>query len=143
MDPITLTVAVVSILSSTAAFSSRLGLGAAKFKDSRDDFHRWTQEILVLNQLLDECGSKFLKETDLPKSLEGAMDTCVDRHKTLMDVLQALRVERFESPRGVFQMSSRAKYVLLENKRRSALRAYRESVLLIRDLTSEYGHPLR
>lgn len=137
-DPISLATSIISIVSTTATFSARLQNAAQQFGDSNPELQRQLEDISVLLAVLQECKSLFVSGVQIPLAAEGAMKACASRHNNLFTVMN--RIERCHSRRrsAIFGFLQVPRMITLEGDRRSAFHAFRDSVLLLRDLISEY-----
>ena len=140
-EPLTLIVSIAVIISSTTAFTSLTYNTVAQVKNSRYDFYRQKAELEVLLLVLRECEGTIKNVSEIPQSLEAAMDVCIARHRDLFEILEAIRMEDFDSSGVIHRLRFGARYVVRNKDRERAMEGFRESVLLIRDLAAEYFSP--
>ena len=127
---------IISIFSSTTAFITSTSSISRKFRDGGAEIKKQLNDIKVLCHLLDECEQTFNDYGTVPDSINRCLGLCVDRHRDLMEILNRLRLVQLES-RGLAAMTSRFRIVFMEDERKVAYNAFRDSVLLLRDLSSE------
>ncbi|RDL37958.1 uncharacterized protein BP5553_05391 [Venustampulla echinocandica] len=134
MDPFTLVVIIGSIVTSTASFTSSVSKVADGLTRSDPSLKNTIQELNVLMLVLGECENIFTSGTEVSKAAEGALSICLERYNHLMEMLQRYRIES----KGSFATSMRKLRVYLkESERKLAFDAFRDSVILLRDLASE------
>jgi hypothetical protein len=137
-DPLTLTFAIFSIVSSTTAFSATLHDTLRKIREHEPELRKQIDDISVLVAVLQECGALFMSDIRIPEAAEGAMDACVSRHHDLVAVMHQIEVYRSRRPSQFSKFLQSARIIARERERKAAFDAFRDSVLLLRDLASEY-----
>ncbi|KAM7188459.1 hypothetical protein V8F33_010609 [Rhypophila sp. PSN 637] len=115
------------------SFATTSLLLVQNFVRSQETLQTVQQEIVVLQHILEECVnvvSSHPDERSLPKSLVTALFLCDESHIALLKSLERV-YSRKSRLRIMFQLSIR------EEELMSSYRAFRESAILLRDLTSD------
>ena len=99
------------------------------FTKELSDVHQ--REIEVLQRVVQECWDIANSATQIPSSIKESFETCASREKGL---LKSLRLE--QGAQSTFAETLRLSLLKKDLKRRYGM--FRESVLLLRDLCSEY-----
>jgi hypothetical protein len=129
-DPISMT-AIISSLISTASGAAGL---SRSITQSAPELERQLAEIDVLLVVLQETGKHFLSQRP-PKSVEAAMYVCQERHDELMKLMDRIQIRH---KKGAWAKTIRAiKALVTADKRKLAFQGFRDSVLLLRDLSAE------
>lgn len=136
MDPIVLSIAIFSIVSSTTTITALLYDSAKKFKEGEPELQKQVEEFRVLGELFAECTSVFESGIEIPRSATGALETCRIHHNEFIKLVQQAWKFR-ESQGSISKFLRRARIATQENERRVAYNAFRDSVLLLRDISSE------
>lgn len=133
----TLTVAVLAMVATANATVVTAHRLFRQLESSDAEFERQMQEVQVLEDVLQECEGICRSSNTVPRSIEHAMDVCTRRLKDLMWHMDRLfRLYRSQGAMAVWRR--RLSAIGKEEERRRALIAFRDSVLLLRDLCSEY-----
>jgi hypothetical protein len=134
MDPLTAFSFAASILSvvscaCTAIILTREWNRRIEFAMELSDVHQ--HEIEVLQTVIQECREIAISATQVPSSINEAFGTCASREKNLLQILMHMNGAS----------STVTKTLRLSVQKKDLQRHYsmfRESVLLLRDLCSEY-----
>lgn len=143
VDPLTsVTLASTVIILISGAFTILLGTNRLynAATNSIPELYRQTAETAVLKAVLEESIDIFSRHGPLPESVMRAKRRCSECYDELMASLAYVRLSGNWSRWKVLSNGIRA-YVN-ENERRAAYLAFRDSVLLLRDLATEYVHVL-
>ena len=90
------------------------------------------REIEVLQRVIQECVEIAQSATHIPSSIKESFENCASREKNLLNILKP---KQRASPN--FRQTLHLSLSKKDLKRRYGM--FRESVLLLRDLCSEYG----
>jgi len=131
-----LSVAILGLVETTSRVTTRVRGLTVQVKDSDRELSRLAEELEILTEVLDECHETFKSTSSAPASVERSMNLCMSRHAELMYIVHK-DIRRAET----MSIISRIKTVFRQQERRIAYNAFRDSVLLLRDLASEYVHP--
>lgn len=87
-------------------------------------------------EVLEECHDivRASENVSIPPSVDRALHICLDRYTNLMALVERLRIDKLES-RSLF---TKWHQIVTEPERKAAFDAFRNSVMLLRDLCSEY-----
>lgn len=89
------------------------------------------REIEVLQRVIQECWEIANSATHIPSSIKESFENCASRQKNLLNIL-----EPEQGASSTFAETLRLSLLKKDLKRRYGM--FRESVLLLRDLCSEY-----
>lgn len=130
-DPLSLVVVFATLVNTTASLAA---IGKS-FAHTLPEFERQIAEIDVLLLILEETTKTFVDYGTLPRSVEAATrrcEACYDELKTLIE-----RHWVKDGKNAALRIKRRLRLVHTEDARRAAYHAFRDSVLLLRDLASE------
>ena len=142
-DPLTLTLTIVSIISSATSFTATTSALSRRVKKTDSEIQSQLHDIEVMCEVLEECQGIIEKSQNvkIPLSVERTLDICLIRYKELMEILERARVQRLH-PGSTFSSFARwTKQLATENERKTAFSAFRNAVLLLRDLCTECVAP--
>lgn len=138
-DPLTLSIAIISIVSSAATFSSKTTEFTKRARRSDNEIEAQLYEIKVMCEVLEECRGiiEASRNTTIPASVDRTMDVCHHRFQELMELMERHRRGLLQSNSTFARMSRWTKQLASESERRSAFSAFRNAVMLLRDLCTE------
>ncbi|KAI3390438.1 hypothetical protein diail_9644, partial [Diaporthe ilicicola] len=125
MDPISI-VAVVSILFSNSASAL---LVVQNFARSAETVERLQREFVVLHHVLKDCHEMITENTTTPKSIEVCLEMCLQKYRDLLNILEDLLAKP--------KYWRRLLYTFKEHELLTTYNGFRDSVLLLRDLSSD------
>jgi hypothetical protein len=129
MDPLS----AIAIASSLVTFSASSLLLVQNFVRSAETLQKIQREIAVLQHILEECVEIVASQshlTPLPQSLDRTLILCYEDHLHLLQTL-----DRILSKKRTF---IRMLHITLrDDELMAAYHSFRDSVLLLRDLSSE------
>lgn len=128
-------IAILGLIESTLRITARLRTVTNDLNDSDRGLHRLTEELEILTEVLHECEETFTAATSAPASIARCMKLCISRHNELMEIVMRDIVQA----KTKFTMIRRIKYVARQEQRNFAYNSFRDSILLLRDLASEYA----
>jgi hypothetical protein len=128
MDPLSVFTAFASLVS---ASNSGLILLQNLIR-STNTVERLQREFLVLEHVFQECGETVLgsKPEEVPQSIKMAVEMCVQKYHELLKMLKKL--ENKSKPARMIL------YAYHEHELMLSYNGFRDSMLLLRDLSSEY-----
>jgi len=135
-ESVLLSIAILGLVETTSRLTTRVRWLTSQVKDSDRELSKLGEELEILTEVLGECNETFRSASSAPASVERSMNLCVSRHAELMDIVHK-DIRRAETT----SIISRIKTVFRQQERIIAYNAFRDSVLLLRDLASEYVYP--
>lgn len=141
MADFTVAIAILSIISSSASFTAQTTQIQKRFKRSDREIENQMQEINVMSEVLKECWGiiEASRDAKIPESIPQALDSCQVRYVEMMDLMERFRNDRLESTGAMSNFKRLLKQTTSENERKSAFSAFRNAVMLLRDLCTEYA----
>ncbi|KAF2685244.1 hypothetical protein K458DRAFT_365545, partial [Lentithecium fluviatile CBS 122367] len=136
-DPLSLVVVFASLVNTTASLAA---IGKS-FAHTIPEFERQIAEIDVLLLILEETTKTFVEYGTLPRSVEAATLRCEACYVELKELIERHWVTDRKGTTA--KIKKRIRLVYTEDVRRAAYHAFRDSVLLLRDLASEYVMALK
>ena len=134
MDVLALVALVGTIVSSTAS----LAQSGRSFYHVIPELERQIAEVDVLLLVLEDTTKTFIEHGSLPKPVIAATERCSSSYAELMLLLNRLvQREKEGKSNGRWRVKRQWKAIATEQERRAAYHAFRDSVLLLRDLASE------
>ncbi|KAI1813469.1 hypothetical protein GGS20DRAFT_478137 [Poronia punctata] len=131
MDPLS----AVSIAASLVTFSSTTLLLVQNLARSEQQINSLTEEITILQCILDESKNTIDAAQAVPDSVGMSLDLCNQKQITLLITLQKAKPKSDDSP---FKRMFRLYMLAIDEPRvMSAYRSFRSSVLVLRDLTAD------
>ena len=136
MAELTVLVAIVSIISSSASFGTQTTAISRRLKKSDREVENQMHEINVMCEVLKECYGiiQASRDAKVPSSIPRALDSCQVRYVEMMGLMERFRNERLEAETGLARYVRLAKQSATESERKSAFSAFRNAVILLRDL---------
>ena len=135
---INLVISILAIGSSAASITWTTVQMRKKMNESGPAVTKQLEEIRVLCQVAQECEQMFSASGTVTESIEQCLSQCMDRHAELM--AQMAKLEPRSSYRGLIGDTKwKLSAVARETDRKVAYNAFRDCVLLLRDLSSEYA----
>lgn len=128
MDPIS----AVAIAASLFSFSTSSLLLVQNFVKSGETVRRLNLEVVILQHILQECGDTISNVEPLPHSIRTCAEICIERQRELLYIL-----DRLIHPRR-HEWFRYARITLKEPELMVIYNSFRDSVLLLRDLSSTY-----
>ena len=128
MDPIS----AVAIAASLFSFSTSSLLLVQNFVKSGETVRRLNLEVVILQHILQECGDTISNVEPLPHSIRTCAEICIERQRELLHIL-----DRLIHPRR-HEWFRYARITLKEPELMVIYNSFRDSVLLLRDLSSTY-----
>lgn len=125
MDPVSL-VAVVGILFSNSASAL---LVVQNFVRSAETVERLQREFVVLHHVLKDCHEMITENPTVPKSIDVCLEMCLQKYRDLLNILENLLAKP--------KYWRRLLYTFKEHELLTTYNGFRDSVLLLRDLSSE------
>ncbi|EMT72142.1 hypothetical protein FOC4_g10003998 [Fusarium odoratissimum] len=126
MDPIS----AVAIAASLFSFSTSSLLLVQNFVKSGETVRRLNLEVVILQHILQECGETLSNVEPLPHSIRTCAEICIERQRELLYIL-----DRLIHPRR-HEWFRYARITLKEPELMVTYNSFRDSVLLLRDLSS-------
>ncbi|KAJ9414948.1 hypothetical protein QL093DRAFT_2451015 [Fusarium oxysporum] len=126
MDPIS----AVAIAASLFSFSTSSLLLVQNFVKSGETVRRLNLEVVILQHILQECGDTISNVEPLPHSIRTCAEICIERQRELLYIL-----DRLIHPRR-HEWFRYARITLKEPELMVIYNSFRDSVLLLRDLSS-------
>jgi len=123
----------ITITSSLFAFSASTLLLVQNFVKSAETLHKVQREIAVLQHILEECVEIVTSQnhpTPLPQSLSRILLMCHEDYGSLLKILSRISFKKRRILRTL-------NVTLRDKELMAAYHSFRDSVLLLRDLTSE------
>jgi hypothetical protein len=127
MDPIS----ALSIVSSLAAFSTSSLLLVQNFVKSAETLGKLQQEVVILQHVLEECQQIIVAYSTMPMSIAISLSLCNERQHDLLTILGRVMSSKTKRLTRAFL------YTFKEHEIISVYNSFRDSVLLLRDLSSE------
>lgn len=124
---------VVAITSSLFTFSASSLLLVQNFVRSGDTLRRVQREIAVLQHILEECVEIVTSQShlaSLPLSLESTIWLCHEDHFRLLRTLDRILSAKWK-------VLKKLNITLRDEELMASYHSFRDSVLLLRDLSSE------
>jgi hypothetical protein len=125
----------LAIASSLVTFSTSSLLLVQNFVKSAETLQKIQREIAVLQYILEECVEIVTSQsplTTLPQSLERSLILCHEDHLRLLQTLERI----FSKKKRLVRM---LQITIRDDELMASYHSFRDSVLLLRDLSSEYG----
>lgn len=129
---LSLVVVAATLVSATASLATY----TKSFSHAIPELERQIAEVDVLLLILQETTMTFIDFGSLPKSVVAATKRCEDCYDVLKDILDSM-AERGKKKSKFSKVRKNLMVVANEEPRRAAYHAFRDSVLLLRDLASE------
>lgn len=129
MDPLS----AVAIVSSLFTFSASSLLLVQNFIKSASTLKRVQREIAVLQHILEECHEIVTVQnhpTSLPKSVQTVLLLCHDHQANLLQILGKILCRKR-------RLEIMIRLTIRDDELMSSYHSFRDSVLLLRDLSSE------
>ncbi|PVI02230.1 hypothetical protein DM02DRAFT_310701 [Periconia macrospinosa] len=130
-DPLSLVVVLATLVNTTASLAA---IGKS-FAHTIPEFERQIAEIDVLLLILEETTKTFVEYGTLPRSVEAATRRCEACYNELEELIKQHWVKGRKG--AAAKIRKRLRLVYTEDVRRAAYHAFRDSVLLLRDLASD------
>jgi hypothetical protein len=130
-DPMSLVFVFATLVNTTASLAAL----SKSFAHTIPEFERQIAEIDVLLLILEETTKTFVDYGTLPRSVEAATRRCEACYDELRGFIE--REWGKAGKNGISKMRRMLRLVYTEDVRRAAYHAFRDSVLLLRDLASE------
>ena len=122
---------VVAVAASLVSFSSSTLLLVKDFVKSIETVKQLEREVIVLQHILTEYGQIVQKVTPLPDSMVACISMCLEKENDLLILLSHLTaLSRKKIGRFLVTMK--------EPELMTTYNAFRDSILLLRDLSAEY-----
>lgn len=132
-DPITLVAVVATLVSATASLATY----TKSFQHAIPELERQIAEVDVLLLILQETTTTFIDFGSLPKSVLAATKRCEQTYAILKEILDRMAEREKRRSKTLSIVKKNLRIVASEERRRAAYHAFRDSVLLLRDLASE------
>ncbi|OCK91642.1 uncharacterized protein K441DRAFT_679371 [Cenococcum geophilum 1.58] len=129
---LSLVVVAATLVSATASLATY----TKSFSHAIPELERQIAEVDVLLLILQETTMTFIDFGSLPKSVVAATKRCEDCYDVLKDILDSM-AERGKKKSKFSKVRKNLMVVANEEPRRAAYHAFRDSVLLLRDLASD------
>ena len=138
MDPLTLSIGIVALISSAANLTNSISRDISRLKNVERKIRDQVSEIEVMCDVLMECNEiiQASQDTKIPISVKRSFDFCEMRYQELMEFMP--KTPPLKSRSTVSKFVWRSKQLHTEKERKTALSGFRNAVLLLRDLCSEY-----
>jgi hypothetical protein len=145
-DPLSFVVSVAAIISSTAGLIDSYDAIIGRVKGMHEVLYRQSKEIKVLLLVLEECRITLSSVSPhaVPPSIEQGMQLVVERLdevKALRDSIES-RAKKLNKFKPMILIHSR-KVLRAHDEQKIAVDGFRDSVLFLRDLTSEWVHKVK
>lgn len=132
-DPLSLVVVLASLSTATASLYQT----ANSFAHIIPELERQLAEVEVLLLVLEETTRAFVDRGSLPKSVVAAAQRCEACYHELEKLLEDLVEKERKGSQRRIKFRRTLKALSTEQARRAAYHAFRDSVLLLRDLAAE------
>lgn len=126
MDPISIA-AIVGVLFSNSASAL---LVVQNFVRSAETVERLQREFVVLHHVLKDCDEMITENTTVSKSIDVCLEMCLYKYRDLLNMLERLLAKP--------KYWRRFLYTFKEHELLTTYNGFRDSVLLLRDLSSEF-----
>lgn len=99
---------------------------------STNTVERLQREFVVLQHVFHECGETVLESSpeEVPQSIRVVLEMCIQKYHELLKILEKL----VDKPKAVRMIL----YAYHEHELMLCYNGFRDSVMLLRDLSSEY-----
>lgn len=141
MDPTT----VIGVVSSLLAFTSSTLVIAQVITRGGANTKSLTEELEVIELILSECVQTLkshatAKKGSIPPSIGRCLELCARKRDDAIEIMEKIHGKSGDRPKSLFRT---VRYAFLsvayEQPLIARFNSFRDTAMLLRDLTSEYG----